>query len=380
MHIHIVSFEIPFPANYGGVIDVYAKVQALYEAGAKIHLHCFFKDRQRADELNLICEEVIYYPRKAIARSLPLNYPYIVQSRSSSKLLKRLLQDDYPIIFEGIHTTYYLGHPRFEGRKQFVRMHNVEWEYYYQLSLREDTFIKKQYYQVESRQLQHFEGILAHADKILTISLKDTEYYKEAFEQVEYLPAFHKNLSTSSKTGKGEYCLYHGNLSVSENHEAVMFLIEEVFSQLALPFIIAGKDPRPELIAMINEYEHISLRHNPGDGEMLDLMREAHVHVLPTFQSTGIKLKLINSLYNGRFVVVNPQMVHKTGLEFGCIVAHEGEEFREILLELKDLPFTEIDKAQRKASLGETFSNKKNAEKLLGWLKEGEQEEKQEEE
>ncbi|MEM6802031.1 MAG: hypothetical protein AAF696_11550 [Bacteroidota bacterium] len=370
MHIHIVSFEIPFPANYGGVIDVYAKIEALYEAGAKIHLHCFYKDRARADELNLFCEEVIYYPRKAIARSLPLNYPYIVQSRSSSKLLKRLRQDDYPILFEGIHTTYYLGHPRFEGRKQFVRMHNVEWEYYYQLAQREDNFVKKQYYQVESRQLQHFEGILAHADKILCISPKDTDYYAQGFEQVEYLPAFHKNLSISSKSGIGEYCLYHGNLSVSENHEAVMFLIQEVFSQIEFPFIIAGKDPRGELIAHINEYEHIKLRHNPGDGEMLDLMREAHVHVLPTFQSTGIKLKLINSLYNGRFVLVNPQMVHKTGLEFGCIIAHEGEEFREILKELMEVPFSEIELAQRKASLGDMFSNKSNAKKLLNWFKE----------
>ncbi|MCX6283192.1 MAG: mannosyltransferase, partial [Bacteroidetes bacterium] len=40
-HLHIVSFDIPYPPDYGGVIDVYYKIKTLSEAGVKIHLHCF---------------------------------------------------------------------------------------------------------------------------------------------------------------------------------------------------------------------------------------------------------------------------------------------------------------------------------------------------
>ena len=29
--IHIITFDIPYPANYGGVIDVFYKIKALKE-------------------------------------------------------------------------------------------------------------------------------------------------------------------------------------------------------------------------------------------------------------------------------------------------------------------------------------------------------------
>ena len=370
MHLHIISFDIPWPANYGGAIDVYYKIRALAEAGIKIHLHCFQYGREQADELNLFCEEVYYYHRKGIFTTLPVRLPHIVSSRKSSKLLKRLIKHEFPILFEGIHTTYYLSHPRLENRKKLIRMHNIEWEYYYQLGQREPQYWNRQYYLAESRQLQHYENSLAFADYILTISPKDTEYYREKFIPVEYLPAFHGNLSVSSQTGKGDYCLYHAKLSVPENHEAALFLIREVFHHIDVPLIIAGLEPLPELISLINEYNHITLRHNLGDGEMLDLMRNAHIHVLPTFQSTGIKLKLINSLFTGRFVLVNPQMVHQTGLEFSTVVAVDGPEFQQRIKELFDTAFTEIEIAQRKANVGKLFSNTENAKKVLALLKE----------
>jgi hypothetical protein len=42
----------------------------------------------------------------------------------------RLMQDDYPILMEGIHCTYLLNDERFNERKFFVRLHNVEFIYY----------------------------------------------------------------------------------------------------------------------------------------------------------------------------------------------------------------------------------------------------------
>lgn len=63
-HINIIALNIPFPANYGGVIDIYYKLYALSRCGFKIHLHCFEYGRQHAVELNNLCEEVIYYKRE----------------------------------------------------------------------------------------------------------------------------------------------------------------------------------------------------------------------------------------------------------------------------------------------------------------------------
>ena len=50
-HLHIVSFDVPWPANYGGVIDVFYKVKALADLGIRLHLHCFEYGRGEAPEL-----------------------------------------------------------------------------------------------------------------------------------------------------------------------------------------------------------------------------------------------------------------------------------------------------------------------------------------
>lgn len=36
MKLHVVSFQVPFPPDYGGLIDVYYKLKALKEAGCSV--------------------------------------------------------------------------------------------------------------------------------------------------------------------------------------------------------------------------------------------------------------------------------------------------------------------------------------------------------
>ena len=39
--IHIVAFDVPYPPNYGGIVDVFFKLKTLHEMGADIIYHCF---------------------------------------------------------------------------------------------------------------------------------------------------------------------------------------------------------------------------------------------------------------------------------------------------------------------------------------------------
>ena len=63
-HLHIVSFDIPYPANYGGVIDVFFRIKELHKRGVKIHLHCFEYGREHSDYLESFCYSVNYYKRE----------------------------------------------------------------------------------------------------------------------------------------------------------------------------------------------------------------------------------------------------------------------------------------------------------------------------
>ena len=45
--LHLISFDVPFPANYGGVIDVFYKINSLHKIGVKVILHCFQYGREK---------------------------------------------------------------------------------------------------------------------------------------------------------------------------------------------------------------------------------------------------------------------------------------------------------------------------------------------
>ena len=131
--LHIISFDIPFPANYGGVIDVFYKIRALHHAGISIHLHCYEYNRPPATELNQYCTSVHYYRRNTGLLAGFGVKPYIVVSRMSKELVKNLLKDDYPIIFEGLHTCGIMSDAHLSGRFMIYRESNIEHQYYYHL-------------------------------------------------------------------------------------------------------------------------------------------------------------------------------------------------------------------------------------------------------
>ena len=241
-HLHIISFDVPWPPNYGGVIDVYYKLVALKNRGIRIHLHCFQYGREESEILEGLCESVHYYPRKSGILSELSVKPYIVQSRKSELLMANLLNDNYPILFEGLHTCYYLDDPRLKGRKKIYRESNIEHHYYYHLFKAEKDIFRKFFHLSESVKLRFFQKILNHAELMLTISQTDTEYLKKHFpnNNIEYLPSFHPNETFSILPGKGEYALYHGKLSVTENLKAAEFLIKKVFADLDKKLIVSS--------------------------------------------------------------------------------------------------------------------------------------------
>jgi hypothetical protein len=366
--LHIISFNVPYPPDYGGVMDVFYKIKALHDLGIKIVLHCFEYGRKESEVLNQVCEKVYYYKREHSIRDFTSPTPYIVKTRKSSELLKNLAVDESPVLFEGLHTCYYLDHEELKDRVKAVRMHNVEWDYYRHLGKNESGMFRRFYFFTESIKLKNFEKILSYADHLLPISKSDADYLDKKFDNVTHVPAFHPNEEVISLAGKGDYILYHGNLSVVENNQAAIFLVSKVFNNLDLKLIIAGSDPSNMLVEAVKKNRNVELRINPGEVEMMRLIRHAHINLLPTFQNTGTKLKLLNALFNGRFVVANTPMVENTGLDGLCIVEDKAEDIAKALLRLTEIAFEETETLKRKDLLGQLYSNSTNAARLLPLL------------
>jgi hypothetical protein len=363
-HLHIVSFNVPYPPDYGGVIDVFYKIKALHALGIKIYLHCFNYGRDESPELAAICEKVFYYPRKKFYQAIYSKVPYIVGSRKSDELLTNLTADEYPVLFEGMHTCLYLNHPWLRDKMKAVRMHNVEWDYYRSLKEAERNYLIKFYFYNESKKLKKFEDELKYANKIFAISKSDYEYLRQSYETISYVSAFHNNAAVTSKPGNGDYILYQGNLSVAENNQAAMFIAKKIAEGMPFKFIIAGKQPTNALKKEIKGIPNITLVESPGFEKMADLMANAHINLLFTFQNTGIKLKLLNSLYRGRFCLVNGKMVNNTGLERLCIVEDNPTAAKRIITGLMESVFSQHEIEKRSRVLAEGFSNEANALKI----------------
>ncbi len=367
-HLHIVSFDIPYPANYGGVIDVFYKLKALYANGVKITLHCYeYPGRNRTEELNKYCEKVYYYPRLVGLGSAISIKPYIVTSRRSEELMLNLLKDDAPILFEGLHSCYHIDDKRIKKRMKIYRESNIEHRYYYNLFKVDKKVVKKLYFFVESLKLRLYQKILKHSDLMLVVSREDTDYLKGHFpdKKVNYLPSFHANDKVESLIGSGDYALYNGNIEVPENAHAVQWLINEVFAATDIKLKVAGMNPPEYIRKFASEYPNVEIIANPDDKEMFDLIKNAHVNILVTFQATGLKLKLLNTLFQGRFCLVNDKMLNGTGLEELCEIGNTPEELRKKLPELFTMEFDENQISLRNNILNLNFSNSKNAEKLI---------------
>lgn len=367
--IHIVSLENPFPADYGGVMGIFNRIRELHASGLEVHLHVFYHDREPRPELQLYCHKVYYYKRDMRKSLLFSKFPFIVASRSSKRLLQNLSEIEAPILFEGLHVCFYLEHPDLKNRIRLVRTHNIEHDYYFHLSLAEKNPFKRWYLKNESKKLLTYEKVLGNCDRILTVVESDQEYFKAKYQHSELMPVFIDENKFQFSDIQSPALLYHGNLSVAENVVAAEWLIDKVFSKLKDKCIIAGKNPSPSLYKKASAYNHIEIIANPSADQLNQLVQESSVCVLPTFQGTGIKLKLIDTLMQGKHCLVNPIMLTGTSLHAFCEIAETPEDFLSAIRKLIGRPFTLDDFEQRKSHFKSYFNNHQSVERIKELIK-----------
>lgn len=367
-YLHIISFDYPYPPNYGGVIDVFYKIKKLSECGVKIILHTFLYKRESNNEMEVYCEKVYYYSRKPLWQSIFSSQPMIVHSRRNDELIENLLLDEHPILFEGTHTCYYLADERLQLRVKLYRSHNLEHDYYQGLYDASDDFWKKIYYKEESRRLKNYFIQLQNADVLFSISKTEQLELQNQFSDkvVEYLPGFHGFDKVNDEFLESDFILYHGNLGVAENQLAALFLIEHIFIKLPFPIIIAGMNPSEQLKKICAE-KKISLIQNSSSTDIDNLIRKARVNVLYTEQATGIKLKFLHVLFQGKNFVVNDKMLVGTGLEGLLKGTTSAEEMIQAILEAYNTSYTDYDYQKRKEYV-KLFSNETNAKIILKYL------------
>lgn len=346
-------------------------MKALHEIGVKVILHSFqYGERTPHADLEKYTEKTFYYSRNTSPTQQLSLTPYITKSRQHRDLLQNLLADKHPILAEGLHCAGFFNHSKLKSRLKILRMHNIEWKYYESLAELSEKTWEKAFFYLESKRLKRFEKfILAHTNQVLAISKTEQSYFEERHSSVHFVPPFHPNKSVNIKTETlGDYALFHGKLSVPDNELAALMLINDVFSKIDFPLIIAGREATEELYKAAEKYPHISIKTNVPSDEMRKLQREAQMHVLWTFQAAGMKLKLLETLFTGRHCVVNNLMVEGTGVESLVHLSGDAVELQTKINALIKMPFGEIEALKRTNLLNDQFSNLRYAKEILNLL------------
>jgi DNA-directed RNA polymerase beta subunit len=214
-----------------------------------------------------------------------------------------------------------------------------------------------------------YEKSISSKATFLSVIPKDAEAYEKlGCNNIEYLPLFLPDWKVVGSEGSGTFCLYHGDLSVAENEKAAIWLLQQVFRHSEVPFVVAGKNPSSELQSIAKKKSNTCIVSNPNTEQMQDLIEKAHINIIPSFNKTGIKLKFINALFNGRHCIVNTSTVEGTNLEAACFIASDAHSFTTLITELFQQPYTKENIGVRQQLLHRMFDNEINAKRVVNMI------------
>ncbi|MDG4946887.1 hypothetical protein NMK71_10705 [Weeksellaceae bacterium KMM 9713] len=364
--LHIVSFDFPHPPVYGGIIDVFYKIKSLHQLGVKVHLHYFAEKEIQSEELSSICESVHFYPKSSpVSTEIFSKLPLRMLTRRNKQLIQNLAKNNFPILYEGLHTSHSALTSELKDHKKFLRCHNAEAEYAAELAKTEKNFIKKNIFKVEEKRTQEFERNLIQFDGLFVLSEEDRAYFQQSNANIKIAPIFHAHEKVEVLEGIGDYVLFHGNLSVNENLATAEWISNELSTLLPkIKFKIAGKSLDSSLENKLKK-QNVECVLNPSTLEMKELIQAAQIVLLKTSVPSGIKLKLIDSLAYARHIISDNNSVQKSQLSSYVSIANTTDEYILKIQELKHQPTSEHEVDQRNKLFKDALNNQLNATKII---------------
>lgn len=363
---HIISFNYTYPPSYGGIIDVYYKIKALSDLGIKIHLHCFVDQIPSTidREIKEITENVFFYKKKKNPLLYFSGMPFAAAIRDSKALLKNLEKNKAPILFEGLQTTRIIRFLKENNQKLYLRLHNNEAEYYKGLSGSEKNLFKKIIYTIESLKYTGYQKkLLKKFETVFCLSEKEYKEVETYSGNAHLIHIFHGNELVKGLDKKGKYFLFHGDLTTADNKRALNETIGLFKTLPQYQLVVASDRASEDIKSKISAVENISLTPIETTENLYRLLEAAHANILISYQNSGTKVKLFNTLYNSRFVIINGNITDDPVLTNLCLYGADMSQIRQQIITSAEKDYHDTEK--RKEILENTHSDKTKAEEII---------------
>ncbi len=374
--ILVVANDTPLPANSGGRVDVWRRLQALRQGGAQLAFQGWVDqgrgthpDAALLQQLRATCDPATLTPitRSAgeiVQRLLRLAWlpshaasRWVTLDRAQCLADARRFAPDV-IWLDGLYgAAAAMWLSRQLGVPLIYRSHNIE-HLYMQRQLAHAPGLKQRLGLLANviglRRFEH--RVVRAAQVVFDISLDDRAWWRaHGLTQVEWLPTIvdaNYAQALSVPTEPRFDVVYFGNLRTPNNVDAVRWLIEAALPLIKRPglrVLLAGSDPSDEVRRLAASDRRIELLANPPD--MAAVVRQGRVLVNPVRAGSGVNLKSVEMLFTRAALVSSRIGVQGLQPEVqACFtLADEPADFARAIEQALDQPVPPTQLAQRQA-------------------------------
>jgi hypothetical protein len=331
--ILIVSPYFPYPATFGGCVDILGRIRLLKKYQYKITLVATVKKNPSKVEVEYIeqyIDDLILLKRKISVISILSFYPFQVSSRYSLSNYKFAKTYDY-LILESEYVANILKNKTLFVYRKILRLHNIEPKYFFDLFKSSFPRIMSFYYLIDCFKFRLYSNrIYKKVDHIACISKNESDYINSKIsyrKNASFSPTVIDFSELKKRNFTTKYVIYVGALFVPNNIDGLSWYIKNVHQYLIkiIPeykFILIGStknnNNKKKILQMCKDDEKIDIYFNVKDLE--SYYRKSSVFINPTLKGAGVKIKSINAIIEGFPLVSTNKGIEGSGLKDGLHV------------------------------------------------------------
>lgn len=366
IHIAFVYSRLPFPMMRGDQLTVAHFLSFLSARGHEVDLYTVATDGEMTAEqsawLQGACTNVFFYSQSrlaklwglltGLARLLPLQISVFTNRTMARDLRAAIRLGKYDIVYCYYPRTATAVPLRGElpmGTRSFLALQLSQTLNTARMAREESNIFKRLIYRVETRLMSRFEArVWKDFDRTVLIGPADVRAVEEqclAHDEPlidNWVYGAHGTDTDKYTAARPDELVEHrvvfsGSMLYPPNIQAVGWFVEQAWPRIvaAVPtaeFIIQGRDPAPEVIALADRPGITVTGTVPDVGEII---RSAHVCVNPVRAAGGMQNKLIEYMASAKAVVASS--VANEGIrapQSTLLIADEGDAFADAVIEL----------------------------------------------
>ena len=297
--IHIWSMDRLETTSYGCILEVRGQIENALKYDLQVILYAWSKKGLLNDN-PMQMEGVQFHTlaRRKFKIYLSKRIPYIVSSRVSKVAKHKSMVQRGTVLVNGPHCSG-IYHPK----NAILRLHNPEALYYKSLAS-QSKGLRSLYFIWESLRLRKWEKKLAKEwnGEVWALTSSDSDYWNQMTplsnsKVVGPMKTFVFNIPESKPDQK--ILLVPGKFSVIENENAARISLKSQDWKI----IWAGHGASSDL--KIEGESRVKYVDKPNDEYISRLFSDAQAVLVHADHKSGIKLKLIQALYQARFIIAH---------------------------------------------------------------------------